>query len=254
MQIPVWRETLPEIDSTNTYCLTALRNKQPVNLPWLVVGEKQTAGRGRGENRWFAGDGALTFSLVISPADFDLKSDTLGLLSLSTGVAICEALESFYGQLSLKVKWPNDVYLNAKKLAGILIESAHGPEGPLVIGVGINTHNSLLNAPADVQQRAISLGDVLTDLDLNDTLVDTITQRMLQSYLALGQSPAETSESLRDRFQSRSYLDRLDVTITTGETIHQGICIGIDTRGGLILQTPAGTKTHYAGTVRLTSE
>ena len=123
-------------------------------LPALVVAERQTAGRGRGANRWWSTDGALTFSIAIDAAQLRLSPEQNGLLSLATAVAIVDAIRETTG-FTAGIKWPNDVYLNDKKLAGLLIESPR--PGRLVIGVGINVANRFDEAPAEVRHRATSL-------------------------------------------------------------------------------------------------
>ena len=251
MDIPVWRTDFEEIDSTNSLCLNRLADDFDQRLPWLVVAKSQTAGRGRGSNQWWASSGALTFSLAIDVTDFQLTKERLGLLSLSTGVSIYESLEQSTEGLRLSVKWPNDIYLKDRKLAGILIEGVPQRDGILVVGVGINTHNTLRDAPSDVQVRAVSLIDAVQDVSSNDVLVNDIAQTMLRGYLSLGEDLMFGLTSLRERWESRSMLDRRDVVVTSGPLEHRGVCLGIDDLGGLVLQTSSSRKTLYGGTVRL---
>ncbi len=124
-------EVLPEVDSTNTELMRRAR----VGLidPVLLVAERQTAGRGRLGRPWAGEAGAsLTFSLGLPLAPADWSG-----LSLAVGVALAESLHP-----DVRIKWPNDLWLHDRKLAGILIETAGtgAAAAPrcVVVGVGIN--------------------------------------------------------------------------------------------------------------------
>ena len=124
-------EVLPEIDSTNTELMR--RARDACLDPVLLVAERQTAGRGRLGRQWLSGaDGALdslTFSLglPLDPADWSG-------LSLAVGLAVVQSLHP-----SLQLKWPNDIWWQDRKMAGILIETASvGSVRYAVIGIGIN--------------------------------------------------------------------------------------------------------------------
>src|SRR5690606_23569450 len=108
-----------ELDSTNSQAIRMLEQSE-LPTPLLVLAETQTQGRGRGQNRWWSAPGALTCTLV-APLD-KLPADRLPQVSLTTGLAVCQAVESLAPQADLGIKWPNDVYLDDRKLAGILIE------------------------------------------------------------------------------------------------------------------------------------
>ncbi|MFZ3128336.1 MAG: biotin--[acetyl-CoA-carboxylase] ligase, partial [Rhodoferax sp.] len=126
-------EVLPEIDSTNTELMRRARAGQLE--PTLLVAERQSAGRGRLGRTWVSGEAStgalpsLTFSLGLPLAPLDWSG-----LSLAVGLAVVESLHP-----TLQLKWPNDVWLQDRKLAGILIETASvGDARYAVIGVGIN--------------------------------------------------------------------------------------------------------------------
>ena len=136
-------EWLAECDSTNTRLLERARDGD--SAPCLLVAERQTAGRGRLGRHWWSGHGALSFSLglPLAPPRWDG-------LSLAVGVALAEALHP-----SLRLKWPNDLWLCApgldRKLGGVLIETQSLAGGTsaarhVVIGIGIN----LQTPPAEI--------------------------------------------------------------------------------------------------------
>ena len=108
--------------------------------------EQQKAGRGRGNHRWHADSGALTFS----PIKYFPNCEMLASLGLVTGIAVAEALEPWLPQ-SVQLKWPNDIFPHRKKLERILIETTQESPQTLVIGIGLNVNNLLANAPFDVR-------------------------------------------------------------------------------------------------------
>ena len=105
-----------------------------------MLAERQTAGRGRGENRWWSYDG-VTFSLLLEAEGCDCRLAT-GRRSLWLRVWRRAARrQELVPAAEFKVKWPNDVYLNGRKICGILSESVPGTRDRLVVGIGINVNN-----------------------------------------------------------------------------------------------------------------
>jgi BirA family transcriptional regulator, biotin operon repressor / biotin---[acetyl-CoA-carboxylase] ligase len=142
-----------EIGSTNDRAAELARDPH-IELPALVVAHLQTAGRGRGTNKWWSADGALTFSILLDPAALGINIADWPQLSLVTAIAVCDALTLEFDSQSaisnpqsprLAIKWPNDVMLDNRKICGILIESPGGAapaKDRLIIGIGINVNNS----------------------------------------------------------------------------------------------------------------
>src|SRR5262245_34161841 len=119
----------------------------------VVTAREQTAGRGRQGRVWTAPEGkALLYSAILRPLD-----ERHLLLPLAVPLAVCAAAEALRPGAECKVKWPNDVWLGGRKLAGILIE-AKPQEGWAVIGVGLNLAIEPHEFPPDLRQPAISLG------------------------------------------------------------------------------------------------
>ena len=155
-----------EIGSTNDRAL-ALCGETNLPVPYLILTEQQTAGRGRGANRWWSNDGALLFSVIINATDYALPESRWPQISLTAGVAVCEVLDALTNTTNSQVarahtvglKWPNDVWLNNRKACGILVEVPPTRCGRLVIGVGLNVNNSFDSAPAELQLNATSLSD-----------------------------------------------------------------------------------------------
>jgi BirA family biotin operon repressor/biotin-[acetyl-CoA-carboxylase] ligase len=214
-------------------------------LPAFVVAERQTAGRGRGANRWWTTDGALTFSVAIDAAQLGLSLEQNGLVSLATAVAIIDAVRETTG-LAAGVKWPNDVYLAGKKLAGILIESPR--PGRLVIGVGINVANRFDEAPDEVRARATSLVEH----------APTKRQAVLVAFLiALDErfiQIATSDSSLIKAARAACVLTGKIVSLRDGERTMTGECTGVADDGALRLKTDGVVTSYNAGTIERVEE
>jgi BirA family transcriptional regulator, biotin operon repressor / biotin---[acetyl-CoA-carboxylase] ligase len=191
-------EVLPEIDSTNTELMR--RAKAGSIEPILLIAEKQTEGRGRLGREWHAlaerteTVPALTFSLglPLSPTDWSG-------LSLAVGLSIAQSLHADIG-----LKWPNDLWLNDRKLAGILIETcAIGQARYVVVGVGINMTEPVknLNSHAEPLRRAPAwLQELLPQMTAPDALL-RLAPALIQTLLifaAQGFAPFQARFNQRD--------------------------------------------------------
>ncbi|REJ94827.1 MAG: biotin--[acetyl-CoA-carboxylase] ligase [Planctomycetota bacterium] len=233
-------EVHEELPSTNDHALKIAAGSTP---PQLIAALRQTFGRGRGSNRWWAADGALTFSLIIeTPA---VPIERLPQVSLTAGSAIADAVQSFVTTNEVRLKWPNDVYLSGRKAAGILVEVPPGVKDRLVIGVGVNVNNSLAGAPDDVRKRGAALCESAgRPLDLTDVLV-AILQR-LETDLSL---LAHSSSVLAERWRSLCLLTGRSVTLNDGTRAVTGTCRGIEDDGALLIETIAGPMRYYGGVI-----
>src|SRR3954453_76983 len=137
-------------DSTNTRARELAAAGAPGGT--VVTAREQTAGRGRGGRVWRAPEGkALLYSAILRPLD-----ERHLLLPLSVPLAVCAAAEALRPESECQVKWPNDVWLEGRKLSGILIE-AKPQDGWAVIGIGLNLTIAPEEFPADLRQPAVSL-------------------------------------------------------------------------------------------------
>lgn len=237
----------PEIGSTNDYALS-LADQSELELPRLIWADRQNAGRGRSGHAWWSAAGALTFSLLVDPQEWKLSPDQWPKMSLITGVAIATALSRHAPGQSVRVKWPNDVYLNDRKVCGILTEpTPQRNPAWLVIGVGINVNNSFATAPPELRQTATALCDEGPhDCQGINVLLSVISQWEQQI-----QELATAPDSLQAMWQPWCWLRDHRVRVITGSDQTEGRCRGIDTDGALLIESATGLLTrHYAGTVR----
>ena len=219
-------EVLAELDSTNSELMRRARAGRAD--PVLLVAEAQTAGRGRLGRGWQGGDpgAALSFSLGVPLAAADWSG-----LSLAVGLAVAEALHT-----DIRLKWPNDLWWQSRKLAGILIETAG--VGSLqaaryaVVGVGINLAplggEGFSTPPAWLQA-------LLPGIDAPGALARIVGPlgQALRDFERQGFAP------LAERFNARDTLARQPVRLSDGT---EGVARGVGPDGALLVQTAAGLR------------
>ena len=212
----------------------------------LVLADKQTEGRGRGANSWWAADGALTFSVLLKPETISLPPSRWPKLALVTGLAIADAIEDLLGNgIVVSLKWPNDVYIGNRKVCGILVETADGPSARLVFGIGINVNNRSDAAPSELQGKAIALCDVADrQFPLVEVLI-SVLQRLASRLSWIGTSENE----LQDDWSSRCLLKGRTVEVEAGPRRLIGTCLGIDVDGALLIDTASGRERCLSGVV-----
>ncbi len=234
-----------ELDSTNSRALQMAREEASHGGVTLVLAERQTAGRGRGEKRWWSGPGALTFSLLLPGEYLSLSTGEWPKTSLVAGLAVGEAIEQFASGVTAMLKWPNDVYLRGRKVCGILVEATGGDRGMLAIGIGANVNNSLAEAPDDLASSAIAVCDVAPGEVSQVELLIAILHR-LESHL---RDFSSGDSQWQERWRRRCLLTGRTVQLDVHGGRLGGICRGIDEDGALVLETDAGLKRCLSGVV-----
>ena len=196
----------------------------------IVTADEQTAGRGRQGRTWTAPPGkALLYSAIIRPF-----GDRHGLLPIAVPIAVAEAAESL-DDVRCALKWPNDVWVEGRKLAGVLIESRPG-EGWAVVGVGLNVAIEPGEFPPELRDRAISIGG---EVSLDDAL--TALNERLGAWV---EAPAQ---KVLDAFRDRDALRGRDVSWEGGS----GVAVGVDDVGHLLVDVGGATVALGAGEVHL---
>jgi len=238
-------QRLEETASTNTLALRWSLELADDDLPALVTAERQTAGRGRGHNRWWSSDGALLGSLIVAPGRFGVPTAVWPALSLSVGAAIATAVEALAPRGDVRLKWPNDVFADRRKLAGVLIEIPPKRPDRMVIGFGVNVNNALAEAPADIRRRAVALCELTAGPLDREAVLDQFLRQLWSDFAALGRS----DPALRDRWRRLCLLTGRSVVIESHGRRSAGTCLGIDDDGALRLQTDRCQERHFSGTV-----
>ena len=199
------------VDSTNSWCLR--QSKSGKVLPFACFAEEQTSGRGRRGKCWFMSSNSNIAMSLAWP--FVLLEQFLHLLPLSVALAIVATLESF-GLKQVQVKWPNDVYVQGKKIAGILIETqpvkstqvssnaGRGKHVAVVIGLGLNYE--MLNCEQVSSNEPLVLTDICEQIQLQGIAAkperETVASVLLNNVVAVCQDFARASEESLKKFRS----------------------------------------------------
>ncbi len=237
--------TCAVISSTNQYMMAQLERWQKGEC---LLAETQTAGRGRRGRQWHSPFGSQFIMSMYWRLD-DGPSAAMGL-SLAIGVAVVRALEA-QGYQGLSLKWPNDIYMARRKLAGILVEMSAAVGGlcHLVIGVGINL-NLPDNVIARLDQPCAHLAEQAVVVDRNQLSAAII--HSLRETLALfeqqGLSAFLTEWNRLDMFMQQP------VKVLLGDQIIHGTYCGIDGQGNMLLQDSNGIRKFVGGEISLRAD
>ncbi len=240
---------LAEIDSTNDLAKRWAVDPEAPQAPVVIRADRQTKGRGRGLNHWWSDPGSLTFSILLDPRSIGLAEGQTPLTSLATAVGLAEVLIPLIRRGKLGIRWPNDVEIDRKKIAGILPESVNTVVGPrLVIGIGLNVRNQFDQAPPEIRAMATSLAEV-ADRPLDDGESEEIFgATLLQVKTALRQL-ADHDPALPARWSELDQLRGQQIQIEQGDQQISGVVAGIDARGGLKVVNDSGEQTVFGGRV-----
>ena len=227
------------VGSTNDHARTLALGGAPHGT--VVTAERQTAGRGRQGRTWSAPMGrALTLSALVR-----LPAPALEPLPLAVAVAVCEACEAV-AQVTCRIKWPNDIWIDHRKVAGVLIE-ARPLDGWAVIGIGLNVDTTPDELAAELRETAGSLRIASGHPVDRDAALDALLER-LAAWLARLDDPASVAAA----FRARDALYGERIAWSAGNARHEGEARGIDDDGALVVFTDGSERVRLdAGEVHL---
>lgn len=235
-------EVLETATSTNAVAAERARAGAPAGL--VVVAEHQTAGRGRLDRTWETPErSSLTFSLVLRPG---VAAADWPWLPLLTGHVVVKTLRA--AGYAAGVKWPNDVLIGERKLAGILLERVESPDGPAaIVGVGLNV--SLTEDELPVPTATSLLIESGSPPDRTELLVSLLAS-LLEAYDAWEAGGADATARLRSSYAAECVTVGRDVRVEmpTGEPL-TGRATGVDESGRLVVAGPDGQTAVGAGDV-----
>ena len=228
------------LSSTNDWAKQCAA-ENPGPLPLLIIADRQTAGRGRRGNRWWTGTGGLALSLLIEARQFGLKRSRSPMVALATAVAVANTIRPLTAPRTVGIHWPNDVFVDGRKLAGILVEV---PSDRFhVVGIGINTNNTLAHAPPELRTTATTLLDLTGVRHDHLDILLTLLAHLEDELRRLGTSCEQVSQRVDALCLQRGN----PLTIQTGKQTTTGTCAGIGPGGELLLDTPQGRQEFSSG-------
>jgi BirA family biotin operon repressor/biotin-[acetyl-CoA-carboxylase] ligase len=203
----------------------------------VVLAGEQTAGRGTKNRSWFSPRGkGLYVSLVLRPA-----GGTISLMPIAAGIAAAEALRR-EALLEVRVRWPNDIVWQGKKLGGILCESAFLGNRPdyVILGFGLNVNHLEEDFPEELRPTAVSLRMIRG----REWAPEPILQRLLPAAARWARRVARGEEkTILESFERRSAFRRGDsIRVRSNGAVFEGKYSGLDVTGALVLKGPSGTR------------
>jgi len=230
-----------EVDSTNEQLL---KDTSISNHGTVLFADNQVKGRGRLDREWISEkNNSLTFSILLTE---NLSANVINLINLAASIAVAQSLENLY-QLDVRLKWPNDVLVQTRKVCGILVESVSKGDTMerLVIGIGVNVNQPFFEGKFNVPPTSIrkELGKVSS----RERLIAEILNEFERILKKIKKDPSSVLNSWR----SRCKMIGEKVKVVDGENTTYGIFEDIDEKGFLLLNDKDGVKKIFNGDVSL---
>ena len=237
-----------EIDSTQNFAQNIAADKKENGT--IIIAEKQTSGRGRLDRKWTSPKGGIWFSLIIHPK-FDVSSSTL--IPILSAVALSKSIKSVL-DIETEVKWPNDITMNGKKVAGVLVDASFQTNSIdyLILGIGIN-----FDIDAKKLEKRLTKTPNFYGIDsLREKEDKTPPKKLLKEFLLQFEKnlfqldKGEKSKIIKEWTKRAAGIGK-KITINTSNGKISGISQGIDNDGALKIKTKNEIKKIYVGDVVL---
>ena len=236
------------VDSTNNYLLRKITDQGDDELKQgqVCIAEYQSAGRGRRGRQWISPYGShlyLSFYWQLQQG----MSAAMGL-SLVIAIAVSDTIHQLYN-INVQLKWPNDIYINGEKFAGILVDLEGQSSGPShsVVGIGINVNMPVASAREIDQPWTDLQKHCKQTIDRNELcamLIKNLNLRLLEHQ-------EQGLTSMLVQWDDQDFYLNKAVNIITGDRVTPGICRGINHQGALLLEVEGIVKVIYGGEVSL---
>ena len=222
-----------EIDSTNNYMKENISSFANYDI---VSSKVQTSGRGRRGNTWLSPEGMALFSFLLKPEkEFSIIEATK--LPLLAGISTLSALKKIKDG-AYSFKWTNDVFLNSKKLCGILIERV---KDDFVIGIGINVANKI---PDDIKNIAISME---SDYD-----IDKLILKVVEEFSVYYEKFSEGKwKEIVEKINSYNFLKDKKIRVNIGDKIFEGVAKNIVEDGRIEIEMNGEIKLFSVGEIKI---
>ncbi len=207
-----------ELDSTNNYLKKIGSNGEKENQ--LVIAESQTGGRGRMGRSFYSPNGTgIYFSLLLHPK---FSAEKSLFLTVMAAVSVAEAVMK-YNKNDVKIKWVNDIYIDGKKVCGILTEGAINSDKMLdyaVVGIGINVIAPENDFPDNIKDIATAIFPGKAEANIKEKIIAEVVNKFFDMYNGI-------DTDFVKRYKEYSYLTGKDINIISGETVRPATVIDI---------------------------
>ena len=232
------------VDSTNNVCKELAKNGE---ASALVIAYSQTAGKGRLGRSFFSPEGTgIYMSLLLRPA---FPPEQITLITTAAAVAVANSIEKVCNK-NTRIKWVNDIYIDKKKVCGILCEAGFSGGGNssnyVILGIGINLFAPKNSFPEDIKDKAGSIfGEFFQSPDIKEKLIEETVKNFMEIYKKL------PSKEYMNRYRQKSFLIEKTVSFMKDGKHFTGTVKNINDNAEIIIQTKDETVTLFAGEVSL---
>ena len=228
-------EVFVSVGSTNTLCNEKAKSGEAEG--YVAVAGAQTAGRGRRGRSFYSPAGTgIYMSLLLRP--HGLTGDQVLGLTTMAAVAVSESIEALSGKKA-EIKWVNDIFVDGKKVCGILSEAMYEvPSGALqcvIVGIGINAYAPEAGFPPEISESAGCVFDK-PEVDLKNSLVAEVLNRFMKYY------DDPKSDAVYDEYRTRSMVIDKDIQVLKKDATLKAHVLDIDRDCGLVVRYPDGTE------------
>lgn len=243
-------EVFDSLPSTSEYLMglahESLRDSKLASTlaarPQVCAADWQTKGSGRRGKTWVTERGNVTFSMLLT---MDKPPSELLGLSLVTGLCVAESLAAL-ADVSVQLKWPNDVLVDDKKLCGLLTELVSSSKGVTQVCVGIGINYTQPDTIDGCDYEVASLPILSKAPPSRETLIGDITARLLEAYALFME---HGWPMFADRWHAVDYLNGKQVRIINADKVEHAVAAGVDSNGALLVESEGVTKVVYSGDV-----
>ena len=233
------------IDTTQNFAMKIASKKNENGS--IVISKKQTGGRGRMKRKWKSPVGGIWMSIIVHPK-FDVTYTTL--IPIATSLALCIAIEKTL-KINTKLKWPNDITLKGKKVAGVLTDASITSNHieSVVLGIGINFKINPNELESSIKKTPNFYG-VTTLVKKNESMVPLIKQFLYELENVLKLINSAQIKKIRNEWTKRSSTIGKNVSIITNDGHIRGRALKIDSDGGLVISNGKKTERVLVGDVK----
>ena len=237
-----------EIDSTQNYALQISNNTNENGA--IIIAEKQTHGKGRLNRKWYSPEGGIWLSVIIHP-EFQISDATI--IPLAASLALCESIKKVH-KIKTDVKWPNDITIDGKKVAGMLIDtSIQGNKVEnLVLGIGINFAVNIQQIEKRLKKSPNFYGVTSLFPEKNSpSKIELLVQFLLELEKVINSLiKGKNTQIIRDWSKHTNMFGKT-ISVNTGNGKISGIAKKIDSDGALIIKTGTKNRRIFVGDVTL---
>ena len=237
-----------EIDSTQNYALQISNNTNENGA--IIIAEKQTHGKGRLNRKWYSPEGGIWLSVIIHP-EFQISDATI--IPLAASLALCESIKKVH-KIKTDVKWPNDITIDGKKVAGMLIDtSIQGNKVEnLVLGIGINFAVNIQQIEKRLKNSPNFYGVTSLFPEKNrPSKIELLVQFLLELEKVINSLiKGKNTKIIRDWSKHTNMFGKT-ISVNTGNGKISGIAKKIDSDGALIIKTGTKNRRIFVGDVTL---